>query len=150
VRSEVQKVLEGARRDKLIGSSLEAKVVLCAEGELAAFLAARQAELPALFIASKVELAPQAPEGASRAEGGLPLSVKVERAPGTKCPRCWNYSEAIDGGHPVCPKCAEALRGWEGDAGTEVGCEVGLRSTVDGPASPGPSDGNQGGRRELG
>ncbi|HEY3450731.1 MAG TPA: isoleucine--tRNA ligase [Myxococcales bacterium] len=110
VRSEVQKVLEAARRDKLIGSSLEAKVVLSAEGELAAFLAAQQAELPALFIASKVELAAKAPEGAVKAET-LGLSVKVERAPGTKCPRCWNYSEAIDAAHAVCSKCAEALKG---------------------------------------
>ncbi len=38
-------------------------------------------------------------------------AIKFERAPGTKCPRCWNYSEAIDAAHPVCPKCAEALKG---------------------------------------
>ena len=110
VRSEVQKVLEAARRDKLIGSSLEAKVILAPEGELAAFLAPHAGELATLFIASKVELLAQAPAGATRAEG-LPLSIKVDRAPGTKCPRCWNYSEAIDEAHLVCNKCAEALKG---------------------------------------
>ncbi|MGC4114835.1 MAG: isoleucine--tRNA ligase [Myxococcales bacterium] len=111
VRSEVSKVLEVPRRDKVIGSSLEAKVVLASDdAELAGLLKARQAELPALFIVSAVELAAKAPEGATKADG-LPLSVKFERAPGTKCPRCWVFSEAIDATHPVCPKCAEALKG---------------------------------------
>ncbi|MBI5544740.1 MAG: isoleucine--tRNA ligase, partial [Deltaproteobacteria bacterium] len=110
VRSEVQKVLEVARRDKLIGSSLEAKVVLAPEGELKSFLEAHADELPSLFIASRVEIVATAPAGASRAEG-QPMAVKIERAPGTKCPRCWNYSEAIAADAPVCPKCAEALKG---------------------------------------
>ncbi|HCF62343.1 MAG TPA: isoleucine--tRNA ligase, partial [Myxococcales bacterium] len=110
VRGEVQRVLEAARREKLIGSALEAKLTLYAEGEVGELLKSRAAELPALFIVSKVSLAPQPPEGAVKA-AALPLHVKVERAPGQKCPRCWTYSEAIDGQHPVCPKCAEALGG---------------------------------------
>jgi isoleucyl-tRNA synthetase len=109
VRSEVQRLLEVARRDKLIGSSLEAKVVLSPEGDLKPFLEKHAAELPALLIVSKVELGP-APEGAIRCEA-LPLAIRIERAPGTKCPRCWNYSEAIDGSHPVCVRCTEALKG---------------------------------------
>jgi len=108
VRAEVQKVLEASRRDKVIGSSLEAKVVLSAEGELASFLEKNATELPAVLIVSKVELTAAPPEDATKAEG-LPLSVKVSRAPGEKCPRCWNYSEAIGPSKPVCPKCAEAL-----------------------------------------
>ncbi len=110
VRSEVQKVLEAARREKLIGSSLEAQVLLYAEdAELSAFLKGHAAELAAAFIVSKVELQGTLPAGAAKAES-LPLFVKVERAKGEKCPRCWTYSEAVDGGHPVCPKCDEALR----------------------------------------
>jgi isoleucyl-tRNA synthetase len=100
VRGEVLKALEAARREKLIGSGLEAKVVVRAEGEVLARLRAAEAELPALFIVSKVELA----------EG--PLAVKVERAPGEKCERCWIYAEdrGADAGHPtLCGKCAAAL-----------------------------------------
>ncbi|MGI5862503.1 MAG: isoleucine--tRNA ligase [Myxococcales bacterium] len=108
VRGEVQRALEAARREKLIGSALEAQVTLYAEGEVGELLKRRAAELPALFIVSKVNLATQPPEGAVEA-AALPLHVKVERAPGQKCPRCWTYSEAIDEQHPVCPKCAEAL-----------------------------------------
>jgi isoleucyl-tRNA synthetase len=103
VRSEVQKALEGARRDKLIGSSLEAKVVLTPSGELGPFLKAHSEELAALFIVSKAELAPGA------ADGPAGVTVRVERAPGEKCPRCWNFSEAIGEARPVCPKCVEAL-----------------------------------------
>ncbi len=101
VRSEVQKALELARREKLIGAPLEAKVAVQASGELLAFLQGRLQELAPLFIVSKVELS----EGGS----GESVAVKVERAPGEKCPRCWNYSEAIDASQPVCPKCREAL-----------------------------------------
>ena len=110
MRAEVQKVLAVARRDKLIGSPLEAKVVLAAEGELKDFLAAHAAELPTLFIASKVDLVPAAPAGATRSET-LPLHVKIERASGQKCPRCWNYHDGLDETHPVCAKCSEALKG---------------------------------------
>ena len=55
-------------------------------------------------------LAAQAPDGAVRAES-LPMAIKIDRAPGTKCPRCWNYSEAVDATHPICARCAEALKG---------------------------------------
>jgi isoleucyl-tRNA synthetase len=108
VRSEVQKALEVARRDKLIGSSLEARVTLFAEGEKGSFLKENAAELSAIFIVSKVELA-DAPLPGLAGEQGASMQVKVERAPGQKCPRCWNWSEAIGPGRPVCPKCEEAL-----------------------------------------
>jgi isoleucyl-tRNA synthetase len=100
VREEVLKALEAARRDKHIGSGLEARVTVRAEGDTLARLRAAAAELPALLIVSGVELA----------EG--PLQVTVARAPGKKCERCWVWSEDVgaSGAHPtVCGKCAAAL-----------------------------------------
>ncbi len=94
-------MLEPARRDKLIGSGLEAQVTVTADGDTLALLRSAQAELPTLFIVSKVVLA----------QG--PLTVKVERAPGEKCDRCWVYAEdrGADPAHPtLCAKCAAALR----------------------------------------
>lgn len=102
VRAEVQKALEKARQDKAIGASLEAAVTLRAAGETAALLERNRGLLEALFIVSQVDC--HRDEGVA---GGL--SVEVVRAAGLKCPRCWTYSEAIDGEHPVCPKCARAL-----------------------------------------
>ncbi|HET8725659.1 MAG TPA: isoleucine--tRNA ligase, partial [Anaeromyxobacteraceae bacterium] len=101
VRQEVLKALEAARRDKLIGSGLEAQVTVTAEGEALARLREAEAELPTLFIVSKVRLA----------EG--PAGVRVERAPGEKCERCWVFAEdrGTDPAHPtLCGKCATALR----------------------------------------
>jgi len=100
VRAEAMKVLEAARRDKLIGSGLEAQVTVTADGETLALLRSAEAELPTLLIVSKVTLA----------QG--PLGVKVERAPGEKCERCWIYAEdrGSDPAHPtLCAKCARAL-----------------------------------------
>ena len=100
VREVVQGKLEEARRAKLIGSGLEAMATVRAQGEQLRLLEEARAELPALFIVSKVVLA----------EG--PLSVEVARAPGVKCERCWIYAEDVgkDPAHPtICGKCAEAL-----------------------------------------
>jgi isoleucyl-tRNA synthetase len=100
VRGVVQKALEEARRAKLIGSGLEAQVTVRAEGDELAFLEANRAELPTLFIVSKVLLA------------SGPLSAEVAKAPGTKCARCWGFYEDVgkDARHPeLCGKCAAAL-----------------------------------------
>ncbi len=100
VRAVVQGKLEEARRTKLIGSGLEAMVTVRAEGEALRLLEEARAELPTLFIVSKVALA----------RG--PLSAEVARAPGVKCERCWIYAEDVgkDPRHPtVCAKCASAL-----------------------------------------
>jgi isoleucyl-tRNA synthetase len=100
VRAAVQKRLEEARNAKLLGKSLEAMVIVRAEGEQLRRLREAEAELPALFIVSKVVL-----------EEG-PFGVEVARAPGTKCARCWLYADDV-GSSPaypeVCGKCAGAL-----------------------------------------
>jgi len=100
VRAVVQKALEEARQAKKIGSSLEAMIRLHATGETLALLREAEAELPALFIVSKVVLA--------EAE----LAAVVTPAPGKKCPRCWVYAEDVgrSSAHPeLCGKCAGAL-----------------------------------------
>jgi len=100
VREEVLRVLEAARRDKLIGSGLEARVTVRAEGETLRVLRESQAELATLFIVSRVDLE----EGA--------LEVTVSRSEGEKCERCWVYAEdrGKDPAHPtLCGKCAAAL-----------------------------------------
>jgi isoleucyl-tRNA synthetase len=110
VRDEVLKALEIARQDKFIGGGLEARVVLEAEGDVAALLSDYATWLPTLFIVSQVSLG----HGASdRLYAGLSgLKVWVEKARGQKCARCWNYSERV-GENPrypeVCERCSEAL-----------------------------------------
>jgi isoleucyl-tRNA synthetase len=101
VRDEVLKSLEEARNAKLIGSSLEAKVVLTATDETFDLLSRYADDLRYIFIVSQVELSK-----------GDALKTEVKRADGNKCERCWNYSTqvGISERYPmVCDRCLEAL-----------------------------------------
>ncbi len=112
IRSVVQKQLETARQDKLIGASLEAKVLLHAEEADREFLQRHLAELPGLFIVSQVELVQSPTAGMQRVSGTShfeALGVEVRPADGSKCPRCWTYAVEVAAGAPVCNKCRAAL-----------------------------------------
>jgi isoleucyl-tRNA synthetase len=112
VRSAVQKLLEEARRDKAIGASLEAKVLLHAEAADKEFLARHLVELPGLFIVSQVELLDAATDRMQRVPASAQvetLGIEVRPADGAKCPRCWTYAVEVAAGAPVCNKCQAAL-----------------------------------------
>ena len=69
VRDDVLKSLETARKEKLIGAPLEARVRLSANGDLYPLLEQYAAELPGLFIVSQVELDVRARSDLARASG---------------------------------------------------------------------------------
>ncbi|MGA3096149.1 MAG: isoleucine--tRNA ligase [Bryobacteraceae bacterium] len=103
LRDSVLKILENARNEKLIGASLEARVSLAAGDDLFPLLEEYGRELPDLFIVSQVELA-------RSADGSL--DVRVERAAGAKCERCWKYTTDIGSNavYPtICAACAGAV-----------------------------------------
>lgn len=109
VRVDVQKALEIARNEKKIGKSLEARVVLGADGELYDFLKSVESALPEIFITSDVEVVNEKQAFAGDVEG---LTVGVEGARGEKCERCWKFSETVgnDPQHPqLCAHCAAVL-----------------------------------------
>ena len=116
VRTIVQGALEMQRRDKVIGSSLEAKVVLGATPQRYETLRTYEADLPALFIVSQVELSKVGAiptEGHLLADPSFGLYVDVEKPSGAKCERCWNYRVAVGtfADHPtLCDRCVEAIR----------------------------------------
>jgi isoleucyl-tRNA synthetase len=103
VRDSVLKSLEVARKEKVIGAPLEARVQLSADGDLYPLLNQYASELPGLFIVSQVELQNHATEG---------MRVAIDRARGTKCERCWKYTEDV-GYAPefptICSACAAAV-----------------------------------------
>jgi isoleucyl-tRNA synthetase len=127
LRAEANKVLEQARADKAIGSSLEAKLLLfVADSELRAKLQALNPasslsgncvdELRYLFITSQVELL----ESGDRLTGSKycsqtdTLGIGVIDAEGEKCDRCWNYSTHVGESkdHPLlCERCVPAIEG---------------------------------------
>jgi isoleucyl-tRNA synthetase len=116
VRREVAKALETARAQKLIGSGLEASVrIASAPEDIPALLDAKRDLLKTLFIVSRVELHGAASGAVVYESQEIPgLVVAVDRAPGTKCERCWTWSERV-GEHPdhptLCERCTPVITG---------------------------------------
>ncbi|MFV9509967.1 isoleucine--tRNA ligase [Tepidibacillus sp. LV47] len=107
VRDEVLKALEVARKDKVIGHSLQAAVYIYPSQEVAELL--RQFdELDKLFIVSQVYVHDhEAPADAMELEG---LHVLVTPAEGEKCQRCWVVSPEVGKKHEeLCPSCADIV-----------------------------------------
>ncbi|MGD1862299.1 MAG: isoleucine--tRNA ligase [Leptolyngbyaceae cyanobacterium] len=129
VRQEVNKVLEQARSEKAIGSSLEAKALLyLADTGLHRTLDAMNPtdasapgsvhvdELRYLFLVSQVEVldTPDKLTTAKYRSEADHIGGGVVDAEGEKCDRCWNYSTDIGqfSEHPtICTRCVEALSG---------------------------------------
>jgi isoleucyl-tRNA synthetase len=100
VRDQVLGHIEPLRKDKQIGSSLQARVVISGGGEEMALLQARAGDLPMFFIVSEVELRPG---------GGDGLEVTIGKASGVKCERCWRYVAAVSKDSGICDRCQDAL-----------------------------------------
>jgi isoleucyl-tRNA synthetase len=106
VRETVNAALEEKRKDKVIGTSLGARVVINASGAIAAVLQSHRSALPMLFNVSDVELIVH--------QTGDEVRVQVEKAPGVKCARCWRFvprvrTEPDCAG--ICDRCVDALAG---------------------------------------
>lgn len=103
LRDDVKKSLETFIKDKTIKSSLEAKVTLAASGDKLAFLKKAENELATAFIVSEVEIV----------ENSSELEIKIEKAEGEKCERCWVISKTVgeNSDHPtLCSRCCENLK----------------------------------------
>jgi isoleucyl-tRNA synthetase len=106
IRDEVAKKLEVARANKEIGLSLEAKVILYANGAEYEFIKGKEELLKEIFIVSDVEIRQGNNSDAI-------VDVNVEKASGEKCERCWMYSTTVgqDKEHPhICHRCCENLK----------------------------------------
>ncbi len=112
IRGDVSKALELARTEKLIGHSLDARVTLSApQGPLRDLLNTQADQLASLFIVSQVELVDDLTGGLS-GETITDLRIRVDKAPGEKCGRCWNYATTVGASndHPeVCERCLAAI-----------------------------------------
>ncbi len=107
VRTEALKVLETARAEKTIGGSLEAQLHVAAPAQLFPVLERHHDQLRYLFIVSDVVL-----EKSPASNGNTGIAITVNRAPGQKCERCWNYSIHVgeDQAYPtVCERCSKVL-----------------------------------------
>ena len=108
LRERVLAHIEPLRKDKVIGSSLQARVVLTASEKELAFLESYAAHLPMLFIVSEVELR------RGDVDGDAGPQITIERTGGVKCERCWRYVPAVSAAaasEGLCPRCEDALAG---------------------------------------
>jgi isoleucyl-tRNA synthetase len=112
-KSEIAKAVEQARKEKIVGHSLDARITIAAPEKLRALFAAHLEDLKALLIVSQLQLADgqdiAAPFRSAEIEG---LMVGVEKARGAKCERCWIYDESVgaDAQHPtICARCLPNL-----------------------------------------
>ena len=105
VRGQLMGLLEAARRDKVIGKSLEAKLLLTATGDTSGFLKEHLKVLREMLIVSQVELSETPSEKAVAVSDTL--KAEVLRATGNKCPRCWTYEPEV-GAQELCNRCLEA------------------------------------------
>ncbi len=96
VRGEVNKVLEQARADKHIRSSLEAAVTLYANNELADKLNSLGDELRFALLTSQVSVAAYEQAGGDAQQSEIDsLKITFRKADGEKCPRCWHYAKDV-------------------------------------------------------
>lgn len=103
-RDIVKKALEVEIKNKTLRSSLEAKIILKADGESYDFLKKAEKELAGAFIVSQVEIVNEHTDG---------IEVEVKHADGEKCERCWSFSNTVgnDADHPtLCARCAEVIK----------------------------------------
>ena len=116
VRKEANKSLEKARqgKDRIIGNSLDAKVMLhSTDAEIQKFLIENREKLELALIVSEIEIVENIDETFTKGEEATDLYIKVLHAEGEKCERCWKYSKELgkDPEHPtLCPRCTSVLK----------------------------------------
>lgn len=112
LRSNVLKALEEARHAKVIGKSLEAKVILYPSAAVNDLLTQLDANVMQLLIVSALEIKSDKADAPQDATDFGDIAVKVVHAPGEVCPRC-RMTRTDIGADPqlptLCGRCAKIV-----------------------------------------
>lgn len=110
VRAEVNKALELARNEGIIGGGLEAEVTLYADSSLSTLLNSLEDELRFVLITSKAEVQEltSAPDDAMTTDV-TGLSVKIAKSAAEKCERCWHHNETVGQSSTHATLCARCI-----------------------------------------
>jgi len=117
VRTEVNKALENARKEKVVGKALEAEVTLhVTSQELVDALDKLGEELRFVLITSgaKVELVSSLPESAHKTDIA-DLALTVQATSGTKCERCWHFTDDVGQNETHEDLCGRCITNIDGD-----------------------------------
>ncbi len=115
VRASVNKLLEEARKEKLIGGALQAEVTLYADDALASKLNKLGDELRFVLLTSRADVASvtDKPDTAQQTETEG-LFVQVNATELEKCDRCWHHTAdvgTIEGHETICGRCVSNVEG---------------------------------------
>jgi isoleucyl-tRNA synthetase len=114
VRKEVTKALETARKERRIGHSLDADLILGLPPEQVEFFNSYKDTLKYIFIVSSVQLRNTEEVTGGVASEEMPgIRVLVEPSRNPKCERCWVHD--VSAGQPakppgLCNRCRESLK----------------------------------------
>ncbi|NAW63363.1 isoleucine--tRNA ligase [Vibrio sp. V31_P5A7T61] len=115
VRGAVNKLLENARNEKVIGGSLQAQVTLFVDDALAAKLKRLHNELRFVLLTSKAEVKSLSEKSAlAQATEINGLWVEVSKVDAEKCERCWHHTDdvgTIAGHETICGRCVSNIDG---------------------------------------
>jgi isoleucyl-tRNA synthetase len=112
-KGEISKAIEIARKNKVVGHSLDARVEIVAPEKLRKLLEENQEHLKVLNIISDIGFSERVDGNPHRSEAFEGLTIGIARAEGKKCQRCWMYSESVgkDPEHgDICDRCAKNLK----------------------------------------
>ncbi len=92
-RDEILKALEIARSEKVIGKSFNAKLTITLDSEAKEVFESLNSNIAQILIVSQLELV-----------DGNEFNVKVEKAEGSNCERCWIITKSVNE-NGLCDKC---------------------------------------------
>ncbi len=111
VKKDTLKAIELKRAEKVIGTSLEAKLVLyIKDDKTKSWLKELGNDIKTIFQVAEVDIAD---EKAGDLEEYNSSFIKVEKSGGKKCVRCWNYTDDIgsNSAHPeLCARCTGIVK----------------------------------------
>ncbi|MCF8054028.1 MAG: isoleucine--tRNA ligase [Deltaproteobacteria bacterium] len=115
IKSEVTKATEIARKQKIIGHSLDARVEIYLPTKMYQLATTAREDIESLLIISRLDIfaidAVQGREKQFVSQEIDGLIVNVYNAKGDKCQRCWRYCESVGNGNDplICHRCADNI-----------------------------------------
>lgn len=111
IRDEIKKVLEIQRKNKVIGSPLEADITIYCNGECKNFIDSVVEDLQMVLMVSRIQTS-DVGSGEYAVENIDGMTIDIAHSTFKKCERCWNYHESVGKNitHPtVCGRCCNVL-----------------------------------------